>query len=53
MNKTLLFFTVFCFGYFFNDVLKPYVINPITKLKLRLMEKMHMNYILIMISKEQ
>ena len=33
MNKTLLFFTVFCFGYFFNDVLKPFEINPIVKVE--------------------
>lgn len=36
MNKTLLFFTVFCFGYFFNDVLKQYEINPIAKVEARI-----------------
>ena len=36
MNKTLLFFTVFCFGYFFSDVLKLFEINPIVKVEARI-----------------
>ena len=36
MKKTLLFFTVFCYGYFFNDVLQPYGINPIVTVEARI-----------------
>ena len=36
MKKTLLFFSVFCSGYFFNDVLKLYEINPIVTVEARI-----------------